>query len=317
MGTAAQEILGPNPRRKSFLLSPIAGGQVSGTPIIAVVFGAGVGQPWVVPTGVTQVVTAFVWGSGGNSGDLNGVLGGGGGGGGGFAASGPATAIPTAIWAVDVATGGDQTQSIITPAGAGSIARATSGLNGVFDASGTGGAGSIGASLLSGGDGFAATLLGGPGGGGGGAAGSYHNGFSATGTPGGAGGGNPTLLGIGVGGVGGNAGTAGGPGSPGAGPGGGGGGVDNAGIGIGLGADGEAVIFYLPSDAIGYISLSPRQDVVAGNGVLNFITGQTFPTVISDHELGNAIGLPWWIVSSTADVRIQVVEYLYDEDPNG
>lgn len=63
-------------------------------------------------------------------------------------------------------------------------------------------------------------------------------------------------------------------------------------------------------DAPGYISMDHRSDVIPGAGILNYITGATFPTVITDEEIGDAIGLPWWIVSTYA-VCVQITEYSY------
>ncbi len=60
----------------------------------------------------------------------------------------------------------------------------------------------------------------------------------------------------------------------------------------------------------GYISLSFRQDVMPGSGMLNYITGKTFPTIITDCQIGDAIGLPWWIVSSY-NVCVEIVEISY------
>jgi hypothetical protein len=62
--------------------------------------------------------------------------------------------------------------------------------------------------------------------------------------------------------------------------------------------------------APGYISLSHRQDVVPGAGAINFIVGATFILTLTDREIGDAIGLPWWIVS-TYPVKVQIVEYSY------
>ena len=63
-------------------------------------------------------------------------------------------------------------------------------------------------------------------------------------------------------------------------------------------------------NAPGYISLSFRSDVKPGAGPLTFITGATYPTLITDQEIGDAIGLPWWIVS-TYSVCVEIVEFSY------
>lgn len=63
-------------------------------------------------------------------------------------------------------------------------------------------------------------------------------------------------------------------------------------------------------DAPGYVSLSYRQDVIPGAGFLNYLTGDSFITILTDHDIGDAIGLPWWIVS-TYPVKVQVCEISY------
>jgi hypothetical protein len=73
------------------------------------------------------------------------------------------------------------------------------------------------------------------------------------------------------------------------------------------------VVFYLLPDNAQAISLSPRSDVVAGRGVLNYLPNGGVWPVICDAEIGDAIALPWYIVSAVADVPIQIVEYSYDD----
>lgn len=63
----------------------------------------------------------------------------------------------------------------------------------------------------------------------------------------------------------------------------------------------------------GFISLSLRPDVVAGSGILNYTAGAAFPTLIDDDMIGDAIGQPWWIVSSIGGEVVQITEFSYDE----
>jgi hypothetical protein len=122
-------------------------------------------------------------------------------------------------------------------------------------------------------------------------------------------------LGIGVGGLGGNGGTGVGPGVLGRTPGGGlGGSAATTPIEANSG-DGQAFIFFQQTASAGAISLSHRKDVTPGNGILNYLPGQTFPTIISDEEIGSFICEEWWIVSGNPNITVQVTEYLY-EDPS-
>lgn len=318
IGTTPSEILGPNPRRKSFMLSPVAAGPGSVIPLIAVVFSPGVGQGWTVPDGVTQIEDAYAWGAGGN-GALATTTGGGnpggGGGGGGFASAGPITVAPGDVWTVSVDAAGGGSLTSLTDAAATVVASAASGGNAVNGSGSAGGAGTTGATTETGGTG--ANGNGGvAGGGGASAAGFGADGNNGSGADGGAAVGTATLGGYGVGGAGGNAAQ---PGSdvaqPGTFPGGGGGGAYDSEAVRGAGANGLAVIFYSGSAADAYVSLSQRPDVQPGLGTINYIPGATFPTTVTDCEIGDSIGDPWWIVSGANNVAVQVTEYLYAYEP--
>jgi hypothetical protein len=314
VGTTPIPILGSSPHRKSFLCSPIAGGSGAGLAVAAVVFAPGTNQQWPVPAGVTEIIDCYVWGSGGNSGSPGMVLGGGGGGGGGFSNSGPQAVTPGSIFTVNVDGGGDaSTSSVINPSGT-TISLAHSGANGLADAAGAGGAAGTGVQTLAGGAGAAATGLAGPGGGGGGGGGSFSAGSAAINSFGGAGGGAATIDGFGVGGAGGAGGATGAAGTVGAAPGGGGGGSGNTGHGQQVGGAGQVVILYTPPVSAQAISMSHRSDVVPGVGILNYLPGATFPTLISDDDIGNIIQDEWYIVSGVPGVSVQITEYLYERD---
>lgn len=310
LGTTAQELLGPNPRRTAILFNPNVG-QLGPTSTIGIqAFAAGALQTWTVPQGVVQVLDMYAWGAGGNAGQPGAVLGGGGGGAGGFSTSGPQAVIPGTIWRinVDVHNGGSFSD-ITTPLGA-QVVKANSGATPVLDAAGAAGAIGTGAFKLAGTAGFAATGLAGSGGGGGGAPGSFAAGTAAAGRPGGAGGGVATFSTYGAGGTGGDGGLTTAQGQTGTSPGAGGGGSGNTGPASGLGADGVVVIAYqLSPNALG-ISLSHRQDVTVGLGVLNFIGGLDTYVLLTEDEIGSAIQLPWWAISGVDALSIQIVEYL-------
>lgn len=317
IGKIPYEILGPNLRRKSFLLSPLPPSVSGGGVQLPIVFNAGAGQLWTVPPFVHLIDAAYAWGAGGNPGAAGALLGGGSGGGGGFARIASTVVIPGDVYTVNVGAGGSQSPtSIITPTPT-TILNATAGTNGVLDAKGVKGTGTIGLIKEDGGDGGDATALSGSGAGGGGAGGSDAPGSAPTLFLGGAGGGTDTIGSYGAGGAGGNGQTGAGIGNPGVAPGGGGGGSFATDVGIAPGADGLAVIFYTTPTTLATISLSHRSDVTPGAGVINYIAGATYPTFVTDNEIGDAICLPWYIVCSEDSTVIQIVEYSYDEVCNG
>ena len=307
-------LLLPNaPRRKAFLLSPLAGNSSVANAMVAVAFQAGGATSWTVPAGVTSMIDAFVWGSAGNAGASGAVVGGGGGGGGSFATAGPQTLVPGSVWTISVDTAGSGGTSSLTNPGGGSVATAGSGANGALGAGGLGGAAVAGLVLEEGGNG--ATTATGLGGGGGGAAGYIAQGTNGAGRVGGGGGGAATYQGYGEGGTGGGGGLIAGNGGPGTAPGAGGGGGGGSGGAAGASANGLVVIFYSLPAASNYLSIDPWQGVVAGQGALNYIQGATFPTLIDDEEIGCIVREQWWAVSSVAGVPVRVVEYLYECDP--
>lgn len=319
LGTSPYPLLGSSPRRRSFILSPLADPtQVS---IGLMLFGAGANQKWTTPvgnptSGVTQILDIYCWGSGGNAGASGVALGGGGGGGGGFSQGGSQSLVSGSINTITVDAAGGGATSSFTSAINQVLAKANSGVTAVLDAAGAGGsvAGATGVQKFAGGAGAAATGGGGAGGGGGGAGGTFAAGAGGTVSNGGAGGGAATQLGFGAGGAGGNGNATTGPGGNGVGPGGGGGGAGTTGAPTGNGADGLIAVFYRLPPAQAAISLSHRSDVIAGQGILNFIPGATFPTIIGDDQIGSIIQDEWWAVSGVAGVPIQITEYLYADD---
>lgn len=312
IGTSPYPILGSSPTRKAIIMSPVAPGGGGGV-LTAVSFAIPGATLWPVPAGVTSVVNAYCWGASGNAGAAGGGLGGGGGGGGAFASSGPLTVTPGSFLNAIVGTHGSAgvTQLLTFPGGV-QLATAGNGASGVADVGGAGGVATVGTALENGGAGDSATGLAGPGAGAGGGAGSFAFGSNGAASVGGAGGGAATLLGFGAGGKGGNGGIIGASGQNGASPGGGGGGAGGGGASAGSGTDGLLVIFYNTPVVSGVVSLSHRQDVVAGQGILNYLPGTTFPTIITDHDIGTFIGEEWWIVSSVANVVVQITEYLHE-----
>ena len=62
----------------------------------------------------------------------------------------------------------------------------------------------------------------------------------------------------------------------------------------------------------GVISISPRADVAASAGILNFLTGATYPTIIDDDAIGSMVSEEWWIISLNGGEVVQVTEYLYE-----
>lgn len=313
VGTSPLEVLPPNEKRCAIVMSPNA---AFGSGVVAAIAQSilTVGSStWTVPNGVTSVLDAYAWGTGGNPGASGGALGGGGGGGASWIGTGPRTVTPFSQWRIFIGSPGDASATTITDASATVIGNAGDGLNGVLDIGGVGGTPAVGALQQAGGNGSNSTGLGGTGAGGGGSAGNYSAGGAAGGITGGVAGGAAVLLGYGAGAAGSNGQTASTAGIVGGSPGaGGGGGGKNAGTAAGGGV-GQVVIIYAMSIAGQSISMSPRGDVAAGFGTLNFTPGQALPTVISDEDIGNAIGLPWFIVSGVAGVVVQITEYFYDD----
>lgn len=313
VGLTAGMVLGSNPRRKSFLLTPLAGGVTLAQPVTATVFAAGLAQTWTVPAGVTQLIDAYVWGAGGNAGASGAVLGGGGGGGGGFATAGALTLTPGSVWTVNVDAGAGAAFTNLTDPTGTVKARGNSGATPVLDAAGAGGTAPTGIITKTGGAGATATALGGAGGGGGGGAGNNAVGGAGAGSVGGAGGGAATLKVYGKGGDGGAGGLAGAGGVAGTIPGGGQGGAgSNKGQPPGA-ADGLAVFFYPTPLALQALSMSLRQDVTVGNGVMNWLPGFTYPVWIDEEQFGSAVGLPWYAVSGVDQVPVQITEFLCQE----
>jgi hypothetical protein len=308
-------ILTSSPRRKAFMLSPIAVGS-GGSAIIAAVFGgSSSAQIWTVPVGVISVLDMYAWGCGGAGGESE-DFGGGGGGGGGFCSTGPLTVVPGQQYRIVVGQASSPANTTIQNPSLAPIA--TSGVGGAAsaDVGGTPGAGSGGVYNGIGGNGATATgYPAGDGGGGGGAAGSFAPGGDGGDLTAGVGGGTATQLTYGQGGDGGAGALVSVAGNDGAIPGGGGGGAGQNGAPAGNGADGLVVIFYQVGSTGGPISLSHRKDVLPGIGILNYLPGATFPTLICDDDIGHIITDEWWIVSGTDGVPVQITEYLYECDP--
>lgn len=310
-GLTVKELLGPNPYRFALLFSPVANQLLTGAPIAAAVFAAGANQKWTVPNGVTAVIDSYAWGSGGNAGASGALLGGGGGGGGGWARSGPETVVGGQTWSVSVDAGGLGGQSTIIDASNNNLVIATSGATGVLDIGGAGGVGSTGATGSTGGAGAAATALAGTGAGGGGGAGNPTNGGAGAAAVGGAGGGAATISGYGQGGAGGNGSLTGVAGLSGVIPGGGGGGGGKTGGGVGVGADGLAVIFYEPAGTGLAISIDQDPNLVLLQGAFNFLPGRPYPIKLNIDDIGSAIMEPWYVISGLANQIVRVTEYSY------
>lgn len=316
LGLTPISVLGPNPYRKAFLLTPIAGGVAVASPIVAVPFAAGFGQLWTVPAGVTSLVDSYTWGPAGNAGLAGVAVGGGGGGGGGFDNSGAKTLVPGTQLTISVAAAGSVGTTSVADATGTTIAAATGGTNGALGVRGDGGAGTVGLVSRTGGRGATTAVA--TGGGGGGAAGFGADGNGAVAAVGGAGGGAANLGIYGLGGTGGNGGIANTNGTAGTSPGAAGGGGGSITGTAGTSADGLAVLLYTPSAAVQAISLSKRPNVTAGLGTLNFKGPDFLPFLLSDLEIGNSITDEWYGVSGVAGVQIEVTEYSYfteDVDP--
>ena len=314
VGLTAIEFLGPNPRRKSFMLSPIC--NPSGQALSAKVFNAGTNQIWTVPDNLIGVQGMMLWGSSGNAGAAGAVLGGGGGGGAGWAwQSGPINTGVGGQFVVNVDTAGNVTQSTIAVVGgAANLLAVNGGGNGVADAAGTGATAVTGTLKRNGGNGAAATALGGAGGGGGGAAGYNAVGGNAAGSVAGTGSGSALTLGYGAGGNGGAGAASGANGNNGVVEGGGGGGAGNNGAATGTGTDGLGVIFYATPTALQAVSISLRPNCVAGQEALNWIPGQPYPVIVTDRDIGDQIGLPWYAISAVDGMLLSITEFLYGEE---
>ena len=312
----AKEVLGPNPKRKSFMLSPVAN-SLGQQGVIATVFppSTSAGVVWTPPTGVTTITDLYCIGAGGNGSIGNATFGGGGGGGGAWANSGaldiPANTTITVI--VDSPVLGVGNSTVNDTFGIFNVL-AQSGSNAAGATEGFGGTTTLGASSETGGNGANGLAL--NGGGGGGSAGALAGGNSATNATGGAATAVLGLLGLGAGGAGGNGAPAvGGIGANGSTPGGGGGGGGlSPGDAGGIGAPGVVIIFYPPTPAMQAMSLSLRPDVQPGQGILNYLPGATFPTIVDDCQVGNAIGQPWWGIAGMANCTIQITEFSYADE---
>lgn len=312
IGTAASQLLGPNLRRKAFMFGPLVQGP-AGTPnIVSVVFAAGANQTWQVPNGVTQVVDIYGWGSGGSAGAAGASVGGGGGGGGSFGTAGPLTVVPGSVFTLSVDAAGAAGTTLVTNPSGTTLISAPSGANGAL---GTGGAkGTATTGVIKANGGIGATTAAATGGGGAGAGGNASNGSNGAGQVGGAGGGADTILTFGDGGTGGAGGNANANGTAGESPGAGGGGGGSVTGSPGNAADGQVVIFYVPPSCSLMLSVSRREDVVAGQGTLNWVGCDPNPQIIWDNQIGTSIRDPWYAVSSIAGVAVQVTEYEYDCD---
>ncbi len=50
---------------------------------------------------------------------------------------------------------------------------------------------------------------------------------------------------------------------------------------------------------------------VAGGGILNYVVGATFPTLLDDDMIGSAIQGEWYVISLNGGEQVQVVEFSY------
>lgn len=66
------------------------------------------------------------------------------------------------------------------------------------------------------------------------------------------------------------------------------------------------------SGAAGAFSISPRADVVIGQGVYNFLAGQSWIETMTDVWLGSIIRGEWYIVGSLSSQTITILEILED-----
>jgi hypothetical protein len=305
VGTTPVEILGFNPRRKAFSLSPLPGtgfgqAQQSNTYTTAGTF--------VFPiTGGLQLLDLVqCWGSGG-SGGTDAVNGGAGGAGGCYAATPNVYVGNTAYVSIDVDAGGNAGESSVTDSSGNVLVAATSGDSGA----GTSGAGvpstsgCVGLAVFAGGggsNGFAAVS----GGGGGSGAGTAANGVSAT-----------TQVGAVAPAGGGNGGNGGGINTPGANghrPGGAAGGSGITSGAAGTGANGTVNILWTPKGIVTGLSLDFRSVFLLGQGVWNYPNLPTQRDVFSDEFLGNAVTYPIFAVAGSAGVPLTIAEFLYERD---
>lgn len=312
VGTTAVQVFAPNPFRKAMIFNPLAGNNGNTTPFVAQAFIAGTGQTFTVPNGVTQILDIFGWGAGGNPGAAGATNGGGGGGGGAFCTAGPLTAVPGSIYAIGVDTGGGASATTVVAPDGTTLINAGSGANGVTSTKGGGGAATTGKIKQVGGGGANGAA---PIGGGGGGAGGYSAvGGAAVGSTGGTGGGAAVYSTYGKGGNGGAGGNANVNGGPGTSPGGGGGGGGSTAGGAGIPSDGLVVVFYEPSIFAQSLSLGPDQNVVAGQGFINITPQTTYPIILTDEEIGNAITEPLFAISGVAGIVLSALEFFYDRN---
>lgn len=310
IGSTPTEILPPNPLRKSFMMCPIGGGQA----LTSRTFEVPATTSFVVPSGVETYYDCFLWGSGGDGAIDADPDSGGGGGGGAFARTGPQSAIPGSSWNYRVSTHGSGFSTFLQNSLGGIVGRADSGISGLLTVGGAGGVFTTGLEGWDGGAGGAGVEP--LGGGGGGSAGYGSVGGTAVGQVAGTAGGITTFMGFGAGAAGGTGASGAAAAIAGGSPGGGGGGGSSAFPAPADGGNGKIILFYFsPIILLGQsscISMSHRQDVAPGQGTINYVPNWTQPFIVSDDEIGDAVGLPWWIVSGVADVVVQIVEYSYD-----
>jgi hypothetical protein len=79
----------------------------------------------------------------------------------------------------------------------------------------------------------------------------------------------------------------------------------------------KAVVFmpFFPAVAGDVVSLSPRQDVTAGRGMMNYQPDGGVWPILTDEDIGSAIQLPLWAITNVvAGVPVQIVEYSYEQE---
>jgi hypothetical protein len=299
--TQATEILGPNPRRRGLVLSPIALSQV-GLGQQSVNFGAGNGQIWVPPPGVTSLDSVRVWGSGGNGTAGQTTAGGGGGGGGGYSELSPMSVAGIGALSINVDAFGGQSQSFVGDLSLNAFVGAYSGLNANGNNGGSGGGiypGIYTYALVGGNGGTGNVTTGGGGGSSASRAGNGTNGANPAGgiaPSGGGNGGNGALTNVA-----GTAGTA---------PGGGGGGGGPTALSLAVGASGQVMILYTPVGQSGLISVDFRPGVQPGLGMLNYDGRSTSPTVIDYDEIGDVLTGPIYAVASLNGLQCAITEII-------
>jgi hypothetical protein len=62
----------------------------------------------------------------------------------------------------------------------------------------------------------------------------------------------------------------------------------------------------------GVMSVSFRQDVAAGVGMLNFLLGVGYVVIITDGDMGDIITTEWYAVVDAGSMQIQITEILYE-----